>query len=127
MWRECNKTAAAALILLGTAIDADAELANLLAQCVPVQSKQFRRLDLVAPGCRHRGQHERVFHFGQDALVEPGRRQIATKRREIALQVTLDRLGDGYFLGQERIPARTGMIARLEFGLDDLLRHLILW
>src|SRR5262245_28824757 len=57
LWRLCNKGASAKKLyrsdLFVAAIDIHSEFANLLAQGVPVDTEQFRSLDLVAPCCGH--------------------------------------------------------------------------
>src|SRR5690606_10904602 len=108
LWRICNKPMA----LPGGAVDVDAELADLLAQRIAVQTEKLRRPDLVATRRRHRRQHQRIFHLLQHALVEAGRRQFAVEAGEIALEVALDRLGDGQVAGKGLVGGRRRRCAR---------------
>src|SRR5882757_9238034 len=71
--------------------DLDVEVADLLAQRVAVDPEQVRGADLVAArGGQSRGE-KRLLHLAQDAMVEPGRRQIVAEIREIAGEMPLHR------------------------------------
>src|SRR4051812_6783336 len=55
--------------------DLEVEVADLLAQGVPIDAEEHRRSDLVAAGGGKRGADERRLDLAQDPVIEPGRRQ----------------------------------------------------
>src|SRR5688572_13334996 len=71
--------------------DLDVEIANLLAQGVPVEAEQFGGLDLIAARVAERGAHERQLQFAHEAMVEPGRRQSIAETSEISREIAFDR------------------------------------
>ena len=74
--------------MAGAAIDVDAEVPDLLAQCVAIEAEQFGGLDLVAAQRRHRRHDQRVFDLGEHPLVEAGRRQAVAEGSE-TVQIAL--------------------------------------
>src|SRR4051812_29288915 len=58
-----------------TANDLEVEVADLLAQGVPIDAEELRRPDLVAAGGGKRGADQRRLDLPQDPVIEPGRRQ----------------------------------------------------
>src|SRR4051794_35878937 len=67
------------------------EVANLLPQCVAIYAQQIGRPNLISAGCGQRNRQKGMFHFAQDAMVEPWRGQLRAKAREVRRQVPLDR------------------------------------
>src|SRR5215204_1268868 len=55
--------------------DLEVEVADLLAQGVPIDAEELRRPDLVAAGGGERGADQRRLDLPQDPVIEPGRRQ----------------------------------------------------
>src|SRR5258706_16099601 len=73
--------------------DLDVERLDAAPERVAVEAKKLGCPDLIAAGgCQGRGQ-QRLLHLADDAIVEPGRRQLAAEAAEIAAEITLDQLG----------------------------------
>ena len=71
----------------------DVEIADLLAQGIPVQPQKSGGLDLIASrGGEHRGNH-RIFDLTQDPVIESGGRQARTMCLEKLGEMPLHRVG----------------------------------
>src|SRR5262245_6858751 len=72
----------------------DVQIADLFPQRVAVDAEQVGGADLVAASGGERHRQQRMLDLAQDAVIEPGRRQLVAEGREICRQVTFDRGGE---------------------------------
>ena len=68
----------------------DVQIADFLAQCVPVQAQNVGGLQLVATRGRQRARDQRPLDLADQPIVDTGRRQGAVMGAEIAVDVALD-------------------------------------
>src|SRR5215471_13287116 len=71
----------------------DIQIADLLAQRVAVDPEQIGGADLVAAGGGERHRQERMLDLPQNAVIEPGRRQLVAESGEVRRKMPLDRGG----------------------------------
>ena len=68
-----------------------AQIADLLAQRIPVQAEQMGGPDLVAARGAEADRQQRPLDFLQDPVIEAGRRKPVALCREIGREMALDR------------------------------------
>src|ERR1700683_3455227 len=73
--------------LITAPIDLNVQVANLLAQRVPIETEQIGGADLVAPGRRQSGREQRHLDLLEDAVIEAGRRHTVWKTGKMRRQI----------------------------------------
>src|SRR3989337_170945 len=103
----------------------EAQIADLLAQCVAVEAQEIGGADLVTPGRSERRGDQWRFDLAQHPGVEPGGRELLAEAHEIVGEKALDRLrqvAGGLGGVREGSPGSRGELVLHQLDADDVLR-----